>query len=506
MKLTLDMIEASAFKTERLDLTEKLIGFHKSFATKLTPENGIYGVTETIKDNGLVERLGTNEFGHRVKEYFVDGQITKRREVLGQGNVATTLFDENGTAYLRKVSKIDGNMVKTVDSRLMPNTNIVKGAFSASTDAYGRTILSKIEDVTIRPANEARQSLNNIIRDSAYKPGDHKGHLIADSLGGPASLENIVPQLSSVNQGQFAQVENIVRDLKLQGHKVSYEVKTNYVGTKNMRPSSFEPKIYVDGVECTEQYLPDNLKKILNDGSESVIKKAATGVVEKYGVAHEMGVKSGLVAAGLTFTVSTVDNVSSFIDGEISAEKMVTDIVTETAEAGAIGYGTVFISTAVSRAMSQSSSALIQSVGGSCLPAAAVSFAVESYDSISEFAQGKIDGAELAFDLGDNAASIAGGIAGAKVGAAVGSFAGPAGTVAGTLVGGMVGCVVASETYATAVEAGVEGAEVLADKAEALAQNTIDNVKEVMPEKVGEVADAFNNFIDSNKLPIKIHI
>lgn len=156
--------------------------------------------------------------------------------------------------------------------------------------------------------------------------------------------------------------------------------------------------------------------------------------------------------------------------------------------------------------MSQSSSALIQSVGGSCLPAAAVSFAVESYDSISEFAQGKIDGAELAFDLGDNAASIAGGIAGAKVGAAVGSFAGPAGTVAGTLVGGMVGCVVASEAYATAVEAGVEGAEVLADKAEALAQNTIDNVKEVMPEKVGEVADAFNNFIDSSKLPIKIHI
>ena len=49
--------------------------------------------------------------------------------------------------------------------------------------------------------------------------------------------------------------------------------------------------------------------------------------------------------------------------------------------------------------MSQSSSALIQSVGGSCLPAAAVSFAVESYDSISEFAQGKIDGAELAYIL-----------------------------------------------------------------------------------------------------------
>lgn len=501
--MNLDMVEASAFKVEKLDMTEKLTGFHNSFATKLTPENGIYGITETIKDNGLVERLGTNEFGHRVKEYVVDGQIIKRREVLGGGNVATTLFDDNGTAYLRKISKIDDNLVKTVDSKLMANTTIVKGNFSAMTDAYGRTILSKIEDVTLRPANEARQSLNNIIKDASYKPGDHKGHLIADSLGGPASLENIVPQLSSVNQGQFAQVENIVRDLKLQGKSVSYEVKANYIGSKSGRPSSFEPKIMVDGKEYA---LPDNLKKILNDGSESAIKKATTGIAEKYGIAHEMGVKSGLIAAGLTCAVSTVDNVSSFIDGDITAEEMVTDIVTETAEAGAIGYGTVFISTAVSQAMSQSSSALLQSVGGSCLPAAAVSFAVESYDSISEFAQGKIDGAELAFDLGDNAASIAGGIAGAKVGAAVGSVAGPAGTVAGTIVGGMVGCVVASEAYATAVEKGVEGAEILADKAEALAQNTIDTVKEAMPEKVDEVADAFNKFISDNKLPIKIHI
>ena len=503
--MNLDMIESNAFKTEKLDIIEKLIGLNKSFDTKLTPENGIYGVTETIKDNGLIERLGTNEFGHRVKEYVVDGQLTKRREILGEGNAATTLFDDNGTAYLRIVTKRDSNLVKTIENRLMPNTTIVKGAFSASTDAYGRTILSKIDDVVVKPANEARQSLNKIIRDGSYRDGDQRGHVIADSLGGPASLENVVPQLEEVNQGQFKRVEQIVRNLKTENNDktVSYEVKVNYVGSKSTRPSSFEPKIMVDGEEYA---LPDELKKILNDGSESAIKKAATGIAEKYGIAHEMGVKSGLVAAGLTFTVSTVDNVSSFIDGEISAEEMVTDIVAETAEAGAIGYGTGFISTAVSQVMSQSSSTLIQSVGGSCLPAAAVSFAVESYDSISEFAQGKIDGDELAFDLGDHASSIAGGLAGAKVGVAIGITAGPVGTVAGTIVGGMVGCVVASEAYATAVEKGMEGADVLADKAEALAQNTVDTVKEVVPDKVGEVAEAFNSFINDNNLPIKIHI
>ena len=112
----------------------------------------------------------------------------------------------------------------------------------------------------------------------------------------------------------------------------------------------------------------------------------------------------------------------------------------------------------------------------------------------------------MAFDLGDNAASIAGGMAGAQAGAMIGSVAGPVGTVAGTLVGGMVGCVVASEAYATAVEAGCEGAQILADKAEQLAQNTIDTVKETMPEKAAEVADAFNDFISSKKLPISIHL
>lgn len=216
--------------------------------------------------------------------------------------------------------------------------------------------------------------------------------------------------------------------------------------------------------------------------------------------------KEGFASAGLTFTVSTVDNISAYMDNEITAEEMVKDILKETAAAGALGYGTTFISTATAQAMSKSSSAFIQRVGGSCLPAATVSFAVESYDSISEFAQGKIDGAELAFDLGDNAAGISGGIAGAKVGATVGTLAGPAGTVAGTLVGGIVGCVVASEAYATAVEAGAEGAELLADKAGAFAQNTIDTVKDVIPEKVSDVADAFQDFISSNKLPIQIYI
>lgn len=326
--------------------------------------------------------------------------------------------------------------------------------------------------------------------------------MIADNLGGPASQENVVAQLDKVNQGKIARVEETIRKLKSEGHTVDYEVKTNYVGT-DKRPSSFEPKITVDGKEYTD--LPDDLKKIYNSETNTTISHVSTTLGEKFGLAHELGVKSGLVAAGLTCAVSTVDNVSSFIDGEISAEDMAMDIAKDTATAGGVAYGSVFVTTAVAQAMKQSSVGLISKVGGSCLPGAVVSFAVESYTDVSDFAQGEIDAAELAYNLGENASGIAGGLAGgAATGALLGTVAGPVGTIAGTLVGGVVGCALSTEAYKSAVELGAEGAGILAEKAQQFAGVTIDAVSEAVPEKVADVKSAFSDFFSSVDLPFSI--
>lgn len=236
--------------------------------------------------------------------------------------------------------------------------------------------------------------------------------------------------------------------------------------------------------------------------------------------ANDAGIKSGLVAAGITFAVSTADNFSAFIDGEITADEMVVDIVKETAAAGAIEYGAEFISTAASQAMSKSSSQMIQRVAGSTLPVAVVSFAVESYDSVAAYARGEIDGEELAYELGENAvtveAAIAGGQVGAsigaKIGGVVGSAAGPGGTavgmavgsVAGGIVGGVVGAAIASEAYATAVELGAEGVELLAEQAENLMQGTLELFEEHVPEKLGEAKEAFGDFIAEFDLPFSL--
>jgi hypothetical protein len=207
------------------------------------------------------------------------------------------------------------------------------------------------------------------------------------------------------------------------------------------------------------------------------------------------------------------------------------DIVKDTGTAGALGYGTAFVSTAVTSVMSESSHELIKKVAGSGAPGIVISFGIDTYDSVIDYAQGKIDASQLAYDLGEGAAHIAGSVAGAAasafvagevasnvgvvVGGAVGSVVPGAGTAAGMvagkvvgygvgMVGGMVGCAIASEAYATAVEFGAENAGVLAEKAKVAAQGTIELAKVHAPEKVDDIRNAVNDYASKFNLPFSV--
>ena len=501
--LNMDVLESNVLKSTELDFNEKMFALNKLFVSKITPENGIYGKTETIRDNGVTERLGINEFGRKIKDYMVGGQLYKQRELLGGGYNATTFFDDVGTACLRIITNLEGNQKSVLHTTHKPNEIIVEGNFTSKIDRYGRPILNRVTDVQLKPANEARKSLHAIERDGAYRVGDQKGHLIADSLGGTATRENIVPQLDKVNQREIAKVENIVRKLKLQGHTVDFEMKANYIGSKSGRPTSFEPRIIVDGKEYME--IPKELQKIYNFFSDTPIKRIAITAGERFWLPHEIGMKSGLVAAGLICATSTVEHISAFIDGKLVAEEMITEIVEDVALAGALGYGTAFISTAVSQAMTIHSNAFISRVGSSCLPAVTIAFAIESYQIVSSYAQGNIDGGQLAYELGKKAAGMGGNLAGGVVGgAAFGSVAGPVGIVAGALVGGLVGCVLTTEMYKTAAEMGIDGTEFLAERTEQFANIVIDTVAEIAPEQLDTVKAAFQDFTNSVQLSIQI--
>lgn len=510
--MMLDVLDENALKPVEIDLREKLEALGAHFQSAVTPEKGCFGVTEVDKGNGFVEVTGKTAEGHTYREYLRDGEIYKRRVNLGKHEWEVYDYDDNGIQYLKTTQVLDKSGVNMKSMELAPDVTITKGNFTAQTDRFGRPVHNKIEDLQLREGS--RQSLSPDLRDASYIEGDHRGHIISDQFGGPASKENVIAQLDKVNTGKMREIERTVEKLKKDGHQVDYSVKTNYTGS-DTRPSSFEASIVVDG-EPFE--LPKDLKKIynsdINDAAlPSAAKRAVTSIGERYGLAHEEGLGSAKVAAAITCSVSTYENVSSFIDGEIDAEKMVENVVGDTLSAGGIAYGTTFVTESVSQAMRASSNQLIGSVGGSCAPALVVSFGVESYSDISDFAQGKIDAQELAYDLGQNAAEVGGGavggaIVGAKVGAVAGMVAGPAGAavggVAGSVIGGVVGCAVASEAYASAVELGSEGAEIIGEQVESLANNTIDAVREAVPEQISNVRDAFNGFFQDNNLPFSV--
>lgn len=519
MSVALDQFDKNGIESIKYDRIEKMDAFNKSFKTSLQPENGCYGITEIVKDNGLLERLSRNEQGHIRKDYFRDGKQYLRREKISDGNWLKTHFDDNGNDYLRENIVWGKNTPAEYNYSLKPSSVVEKGNFSCEIDSFGRPVRNRVTDIP--SSNNGREHLT-IKKDSSYRVTDERGHLIADRFGGPSSKENIVPQLKETNRETMKQLEDAISKFKQDNPdaKVDYEIKTNYAD-KGMRPSSFEPKVLVDGkpIELKQLGLDNSFKKIYNEldpnaldklktKAGETVDKVRTNVGPKNWASHEAGIESGKMAATITFTISTVDNVYSFVEGEKSAEEMVCDITKDTGTAAIIGYGSGFVTHAAAQALSESSHQVFRSLGNANAVGAAVSFGLDSYDSVIDFAQGNIDAQELAYDFGESGAGVAGSILGsAAAGAAVGSIVPGAGTIVGAgagLVGGMVGYTVTTGAYASAVELGSEGAEVLADKAHEFASNTLDSVEKTVPDKVEDVKASMNQLAEKANLPFKL--
>lgn len=508
--MTFETIEASAFSVENVDLANHLKSLHNNFKSALTPEKGFYQSFDAQTDEAITRGIGL----------------------------------ENSA------------MVATLRPTLIEKTKVMLDGVER--DGVHTLGLKEIGSWKINP----EFTIQNIKQQAGYAAevaSTYKENLIsqANGTGITTFRADDLPELFSHND-QFVDKVRMNAD-----GQIVETIQTKFVGANgNEWVSKMMSKNYdkyfdgkVDKIECPADYFDDakaaitdrqtslqkQLDKVRADGKNDVAQqlerridklnqldsmaekstvtsdeaifarlhpqeyaaKMFTSEVAK--VSNSEGLRSGALAAAITFTVSTVDNVSSYLDGEITATEMVVDVVGDTAAAGALGYGTAFISTAVSQTMKASSSHLIQSVGGSCLPAAVVSFAVESYDDISDYCQGEITGTELAYNLGENAAMVAGGIEGAKVGAVIGTaIAGPAGGVVGGIAGGVVGCVLATEAYETAIQLGTEGAELLAEKATGYAAATIEKVSEIMPDSLDEVKGAFNDFFSKTSIKFQL--
>lgn len=469
--LSMEKFDQMNVKNENINVNDIMKNFNKKFHSNVMPQKGIYGIVEKDLGNGITEHRYRNELG----------QINKE-------------FRQNDKLFLFRHKNLDN---------VLRNAKHIEGNYTVKTDAFGRPILNKISDLTLKETAEKRKNMN-IKKNDSYRVGDERGHIIADRFGGPVSSENILAQMKEVNRGKYKELENLVAKLKKENpdSRVDYQVKTNF-RNNSRRPSSYEPKITIDGKAYDLAKYDPSLKKIYNEPSVNRVKSMKITACEKIqrirGLqGHETGKQTGLEAAAITCAISTVDNVNDFICGNISAEKMVSEIAKDTGTAGAVGYGVGFISETVARSMADSSHKLIRSIGKTGIPGAAVAVGIDSFDSVVDFAKGEINGSELVYNLGESAASVGGSIAGATTaGAAVGSVVPGAGTAVGAaagLVGGMVGYAVASEAYQTAVDACAEGAEKLGKKAKQIAADTVDIAKDISTDAADTVKDAINDF------------
>ena len=214
------------------------------------------------------------------------------------------------------------------------------------------------------------------------------------------------------------------------------------------------------------------------------------------------------MAMALTGAMSLIDNTVKIVEGQQSVEEGFVAFTNDTGTAGAIAYGTGIITETVSQSMANSSRALLKGMAKNNIPAITVSYAVESYDTVSEFARGKIEGTEFAYRMGDHTAAtagaVAGAVAGAKVGAVLGTSAGPAGTVAGGVVGSMVGYVIASEAYQSAIEMGSPAVEALGEKVQEYGQQVAELATETIPEKAGTLIGDMTKYASEFKLPLQL--
>lgn len=504
-----DMIEKNGFDVPKYDTLSKMQSLNSGFETKLTPTNGYYYKVHDGMNNNIANWLGINvaqniddlypSVHDTVKKMYsgslVDGKYTLGLKEISQWKINPDYAAQNikqqagfaaeviSTAKENLIAKQNGTGVTTVrlddlaDKKNDPYVDKIRQYADGSTERVQTKFVGK----------NGKECLSKLMSK------DYEKYLFDGKVDKIEIPQDFYDEIRNTNL-----IEAKISNLEEQISKVTAEGKNDVASAKQMQ---------IDKLKKIDQMLDRSTVTMQEAIDARIQPKRVTAKLfaqETIKPAHEVGIKSGLVAAGLTMTISAVDNVTAFIDGEITAKEMVEDITKDTVMAGALGYGTEFITTTVSHTMARSSSTLIKTVGGSCLPAAVVSFAVESYDSVSDFAQGNITGSELAYDLGENAAAVAGGIKGATIGATIGSVAGPVGTVAGGIVGGVVGTVVASEVYATAVEVGAEGVEFVAEKAQLLAKETVDLFENNIPDKLDDVKNAFNNFFSDNKLPFSV--
>lgn len=189
---------------------------------------------------------------------------------------------------------------------------------------------------------------------------------------------------------------------------------------KNLRPSKLTRKQSLEAVDNPEL---------------STIKSVAN-------VSHRAGIKTAETAALIGGSASLVRNIVGMCKGEIEADEAALNVVKDTAQSAAMGYGTGFAGSAIKGAMQNSTSEYTRALAKTNVAGTIVAVTVSASKTLSKYFKGEIDGTQCLEDLGEQGT----GMIAASMFTVIGQAVIPI-PVVGGLVGGMVGYALSSATY-----------------------------------------------------------
>ncbi len=163
---------------------------------------------------------------------------------------------------------------------------------------------------------------------------------------------------------------------------------------------------------------------------------------------HRAGLEGAKYGAVIGGCISLLQNGLSVAQGSKETGEAAKGLVADTAKAGALGYGTVYVGSALKGVMQQSGNQALRTLANTSAPTLAVNVCLSLGISVKRYVTGEISEAQLLTEVGEKGA----GMLSAGMMAALGQVAVPVPFV-GAAIGGMIGYALSSLFYQSALDA-----------------------------------------------------
>ena len=163
-------------------------------------------------------------------------------------------YAAQGMAVVRETPGQRGAWNAGLNGPLQPNTAyVLANGHSYVTDATGRVTRADATLDLAKLGSGDRNVYQQVVSGRIGGEGYDGGHLIGTLFGGAGERINLVPQLSSVNRGEFRAMEKMWADALVANKSVKVEVSPVYPGGSAV-PTEIKVTYWIDGVRDTQVF------------------------------------------------------------------------------------------------------------------------------------------------------------------------------------------------------------------------------------------------------------